>query len=71
MAERNQIEHHQMRLLFTENPQAERYKRVAMMWIRWIDSFGTHYPCGWHATMLRMRELVDEEPDVEYSPTTD
>ena len=40
-----------------------------MMWIRWIDSFGVQYPRGWLATMLRMRELVDREPDVEYSPT--
>ena len=40
-----------------------------MMWIRWIDSFGAQYPCGWQAIMLRMRELVDGEPDVEYSLT--
>ena len=26
MVERNQIGHHQMKLLFAENPQAERYK---------------------------------------------
>ena len=40
-----------------------------MMWICWIYSFGTHYSRGWQATMLRIRELVDEEPDVEYSLT--
>jgi len=39
-----------------------------MMWIRWIGSFGTQYPHG-RATMLRMRELVDGEPNVEYSLT--
>jgi len=67
--ERNQIEHHQMRLLFAENPQARRYKRVATMWARWIDSFGDQYPRGWQATMLRMRKLVDGAPDLEHSPT--
>jgi len=39
------------------------------MWVRWIDSFGVQYPRGWQATMLRMRELMDGAPDVEYSPT--
>jgi len=34
IVERNQMEHHQMRLLFTENPQAKRYKRVATIWVR-------------------------------------
>ena len=47
----------------------ERYKCVAIMWIRWIDSFGVQYPRGLQATMLRMRELVDGETDVEYSLT--
>ena len=40
MVERNQIEHHQMRLLLAENPQAKWYKWVTMMWVHWIDSFG-------------------------------
>ena len=40
-----------------------------MMWICWINSFGAHYPRGWQATILRMRELVDEEPDEEYALT--
>ena len=34
IVERNQMEHHQMWLLFTENPQAKRYKRVATIWVR-------------------------------------
>jgi len=68
IGEGNQIEHRQMRLLFVENPQARRYKRVATLWAHWIDSFGAQYPWGWHATMLRMRELVDGAPDVDYSP---
>ena len=58
-----------MRLLFTENHQAKRYKRVATMWIRWIDSFGVQYPRDWQAAMLRVRELVEGAPDVEYSQT--
>jgi len=65
IAERNQIEHLQMTLLFAENSQARRYKRVAKLWPRWTDSFGAQYPRGWQATMLRMRELVDGAPDVE------
>jgi len=69
ITERNQIGHHEMRLLLAENPQARRYKRVATMWARWIDSFGPQYTRGWQATMLRMRELVDGAPDVEHSPT--
>jgi len=69
IVERNQIEHHQMRILFAENPLVERYKCVAIMWIRWIDSFGAQYPRGLQATMLRIRELVDRKTDVEYSPT--
>lgn len=68
IVERNQIENRQMRLLFAENPQARRYKRVATLWVHWIDSFGAQYPRGWRATMLRMRELVDGAPDVEHSP---
>jgi len=44
IAERNQIEHRQMGLLFAEKPQARRYKRVATLWARLIDSFGTQYP---------------------------
>ena len=68
IAERNQIEHRQIRLLLAENPQVRRYKRVATLWARWIDSFGAQYPRGWQATMLRMRELVDGASDVEYSP---
>ena len=68
IAERNQIEHRQMRLLLAENPQARRYKRVATVWARWIDSFGAQYPRGWQATMLRKRELVNGAPDVENSP---
>ena len=69
IAERNQIEHHQMRILFAKTPQTERYRRVTTMWIRWLDSFGVQYPRGWQATMLRIRELVDGAPNVEYSPT--
>jgi len=65
IVERNQIEYHQMRILFTENPLAEWYKRVAIMWIHWIDFFCAQYPRGLQATMLRMRELVDGETDVE------
>jgi len=34
IAEKNQIEHHQMRLLSAKNPQARRYKRVATLWAR-------------------------------------
>jgi len=67
IAERNQIEHRQKRLLFAENPQTRRYKRVSTLWARWVDSFGAQYPQGWLATMPRMRELVDGAPDVEYS----
>ena len=40
-----------------------------MMWVHWIYSFGIQYPLGWQATMLRMREMVDGEHDVEYCPT--
>ena len=57
-----------MRLLFVENPQARQYKRVVTLWARWIDSFSAQYPRGWQATMLRIRELMDGAPAVEYSP---
>jgi len=33
IVERNQVEHHQMRIPLAENPQAEPYKQVATMWI--------------------------------------
>jgi len=55
--------------LFVERPQAERYKRVAVVGVRWMDAFGTYYPRGWQAIMLRMKELVDETPNIEYTPT--
>jgi len=38
------------------------------MWVRWTDSYGTYHR-GWQATMLRMKELVDETPNIEYTPT--
>ena len=58
-----------MRCLFAEGPQAECYKRVATMWVHWMDAYGMYYPRGWQATILRMRELVDETPNIEYTPT--
>ena len=39
------------------------------MWVRWIDAYGMYYPQGWQATMLRMKELVDETRNIEYTPT--
>jgi len=39
------------------------------MWVHWIDAYGTYYPRGWQATMLRMKELVDETTNIEYTPT--
>jgi len=38
------------------------------MWVRWMDAYGMYYPRGWQATMLRMKELVDEAPNIEYTP---
>ena len=58
-----------MRRLFAEMPQAARYKRVAIMWVRWMDAYGAYYARGWQATMLKMEELVDETPNIEYTPT--
>ena len=49
-----------MRCLFAEMPQAARYKRIAMMWVHWIDAYGASYPREWQATTLKMKELVDE-----------
>ena len=46
VAERNQVEFHQMRCLFTKVPQAGRYKRVSVMWVHWMDAYGTYYPRG-------------------------
>jgi len=34
-----------------------------------MDAYRTYYPRGWQATMLRMKELVDETPNIEYTPT--
>ena len=58
-----------MRRLFAEMPQAARYRRVAIMWVRWVDAYRGYYPRGWEATMLRMGELVDQTPNIEYTPT--
>jgi len=69
VAQRNQVELHQMRRLFAEMPQAARYKRVAVMWVCWMDAYGAYYPRGWQATILKMEELVDEMPNIEYTPT--
>ena len=69
MTQRNQLEFRQMRRLFTEVPQAARYKRVAVMWVCWIDAYGAYYPLGWQATMLKMEELVNEMLSIEYTPT--
>jgi len=70
MAQRNQVEFRQMRRLFTEVPQAARYNRVAVMWVRWMDAYGAYYPRGWQANMLKIEELVDETPNIEYIPTS-
>jgi len=40
------------------------------MRVRWMDAHGTYYPRGWQATMLRMKELADETPNIEYTPTS-
>jgi len=58
-----------MRRLFAEMPQAACCKRVAIMWVRWMDAYGVYYPRGWQATMLKIEELVDEVPNIEYTPT--
>ena len=58
-----------MRRLFAEMPQAVRYKRVAVMWVRWMDAYGAYYPRGWQATMLKMEELVNETPNIEHTPS--
>jgi len=34
-----------------------------------VDAYRTVYPCGFQATWLQIKELVDNEPDVEYAPT--
>jgi len=39
------------------------------MWVRWMDAYGAYYPRGWQATMLKMQKLVDEMPNIEYTPT--
>ena len=59
-----------MRHVFAEMPQAAHYKRVSVMWVRWMDSYGVYYPREWQATMLKMEELVDETPNIEYTPTS-
>jgi len=59
-----------MRCSFAEVPQAVRYKRAVVMWMRCMDAYGMYYPRGWQATMLRMKELVDEIPNIEYTPTS-
>jgi len=69
VAERNQVEFRQMRHLFAEVPQAALYKRVVMIWVRWMDACGAYYPRGWQATMLKMEELVDDTPNVGCTPT--
>jgi len=69
MAERNQLEHRQMKFFFAERPQAKHYKRITTMWVRWADSNGMLYSKGWQATMLRMEELVDRTHNIEYAPT--
>ena len=58
-----------MRHLFTERPQVKRYKRVAVVWVRWMDAYGMYYPRGWQATMFRMKDIVDETPNIEHTPT--
>ena len=70
VAQRNQVEFFQMRRLFAEVPQAARYKSVVVMWVHWMDAYGAYYPRGWQATMLKMEELVDETPNIEYTPTS-
>jgi len=44
VAQRSQLENRQMRRLFAQKPQTERYKRVSIMWLRWMDAYGTYYP---------------------------
>ena len=39
------------------------------MWVHWMDAYGAYYPRGWQATMLKMEELVDETPNIDYTPT--
>jgi len=34
-----------------------------------MDAYEAYYPRGWQATVLKMEELVDEMPNIEYTPT--
>lgn len=35
----------------------------------WLDAYGTLYPRGWQAAMLRIEEPVDRTHNIEYAPT--
>lgn len=67
------FERERMRALIKADPKIKRYKRVATMWVRWVDSMPGRqidYPRGWRNTMFRMRELVDNNPRVKYATIT-
>jgi len=34
-----------------------------------MEAHETYYPQGWQATMLRMKELADEMPNIKYTST--
>jgi len=58
-----------MRTYAHEEPEAVWYGRVATLWARRVDTNGHVYPQGIQDTWLRIQELVDNQPGIEYAPT--
>jgi len=50
------MEHHQMRLYAHERPEAWQCKRVAKIWVRWVETKEEVYPQGVQGTWMRMWE---------------
>ena len=65
------VEQHQMRTYAPEELEAIRYERVAILWARWVDAKGIVYPGGLQETWLRIWELVDNQPGIEYASIED
>jgi len=45
---------------FMQSLQVVRSRRVACMWVRWINTDGLNYPRTWEGTMASMLELIEE-----------
>ena len=69
LSDQTTFETHQMRLYAHERPEAFECRRVAKLWVRWVETQGVVYPRGVQGTWMRIWEIVALMPRVKAANT--